>query len=513
MSFSSNVQWAGNEAEFRDALAAVVKEIRDQHRHQILQKLQGGRLNIQLAEADEPVVAWIEQWLGGSLSPRQLERLLPTAPLRSALQNHTMVTPDEPILVDGHVRAAEKRVGARVVSDVLGRLDVTEAQGRQHVDAARFAAEKMPMHVGFRTNERGDLLGPAVLPLAEVVHGSISGTTGSGKSFFARVLVEEACLHQGLSVLVLDPRNQFAGLLVPEDRPEILRQYEALGMQAKQARGFAFEYFAAANPGDLALIDPAALAKGRSIVSFKGLDDRRRCDLAADVLMGVFDAASGTESDRPRLLILIDEAQLLIRRRVDDDAKDAAARSELAIDRIAREGRKYGIVMILVSQSMKDFSHELANVRQMASTKIFLRNSDRELDYAADFVGDGRLLVNLPTGTALVHNAAWGLERVRVRLPLSKVCELPEAQLRALRDRPELRSAQEISSEARALLKVIRQSSVAGEPVNMSRVATLAAITSKRRLQQLVQELEEARVISTRTLAERGKPRVIEPVG
>ena len=45
----------------------------------------------------------------------------------------------------------------------------------------------------------------------------------------------------------------------------------------------------------------------------------------------------------------------------------------------------------------------------MTTTKIFLRNSDREIEYAADIIGDGRLLVQLPTGTALVHNANWGL--------------------------------------------------------------------------------------------------------
>src|SRR5438874_8559393 len=77
-----------------------------------------------------------------------------------------------------------------------------------------------------------------------------------------------------------------------------------------------------------------------------------------------------------------------------------------------------------------DFSYELASLRQMTTTKVFLRNSDREIEYAADIVGDGRLLVQLPTGTALVHNANWGVHRIRVRPPYSKVYELPESQIR-----------------------------------------------------------------------------------
>jgi hypothetical protein len=44
----------------------------------------------------------------------------------------------------------------------------------------------------------------------------------------------------------------------------------------------------------------------------------------------------------------------------------------------------------------------------------------------------------------------------------------------------------------------------------MSRVAELAGITSKRRLLELIGELERAGVIRTRQLVERGRPRVIE---
>ena len=41
----------------------------------------------------------------------------------------------------------------------------------------------------------------------------------------------------------------------------------------------------------------------------------------------------------------------------------------------------------------------------MTTTKIFLRNSDREIEYAADIIGDGRLLVQLPTGSNWIPSA------------------------------------------------------------------------------------------------------------
>jgi hypothetical protein len=66
---SSNVQCASDPPRFHDALRAVVKELSDMHRYQVTQKLGGGRLNIHVAEATEPILVWIEQWLGGALTP------------------------------------------------------------------------------------------------------------------------------------------------------------------------------------------------------------------------------------------------------------------------------------------------------------------------------------------------------------------------------------------------------------------------------------------------------------
>ena len=100
----------------------------------------------------------------------------------------------------------------------------------------------MPLRVGVRTDETGRNLGSIALPLTQVVHGYISGTTGSGKSFLARAIVEEASQYKPLNILILDPRNQFVGLLVPENRPQILGQYSEFGMDANRARGFAFDY-------------------------------------------------------------------------------------------------------------------------------------------------------------------------------------------------------------------------------------------------------------------------------
>ena len=423
-----------------------------------------------------------------------------------------IVTPDKPIITSDHVRHPEKHLAARVVSDMVLRLDKTEAAAqRVALSPESISAEAMPLALGHRVEESGKMLGPVAFPLTQMVHLFVSGTTGGGKSFVARVLIEEAAQQKQLSILVLDPRNQSVGLLVPEDRPRIIEQYKDFGMKPEDARGFAFNYFAPGLPYASPLAkDLSSLAHGRSIVSFKGLDDQQRCETAGRILEAVFAAASTQESEGPQLLVVVDEAHLFTRKRLDESAKEAAAQAERALDRIAREGRKFGVVLALVTQTMKDFGYDLASIRQMTTTKVFLRNSDREIEYAADIVGDGRLLVQLPTGTALVHNANWGLTRIRVRPPYSKVFELGEAEVRQLvgidKD-----PSKTVTTEAQRLHSVITEhGSSPNEPLNLSRAADLAGITSKRRFLELIGELEEAGMIRTKKLQERGRPRVIE---
>lgn len=224
------------------------------------------------------------------------------------------------------------------------------------------------------------MLGPATFPLSKFVHTYISGTSGSGKSYAARALIKEAAQHPSLAILVLDPRNQAAGLLRPEDRPSILKRYHDFEMQPGNAKGIPFDYFAPAMPWVTPLPkDLRQLARGRTIVSFKGADDASRCEAAAEILSAAFDAYSDRESEVPRLLLVLEEAQLFTRRRVDESAKAAAQKVERAIDRCARESRKFGGVLVLVSQGISDYGRELISIRQQTSLKIFMRNTDAAL--------------------------------------------------------------------------------------------------------------------------------------
>jgi hypothetical protein len=359
-SVSSEIQVASSAEELGDMLRSITKELGDLHRFQVTQKL-GGRLSIQVAEAEDPSLVWVEEWLGGALSPRQLARLGEmAADLRTACADHLAVSPGEDIRVEGHVREDKKLVSARVLSSLLRRVDTPApvAAGLQDVPSS-----SLPVCLG-RVVE-GDRVGESrcVLPLASLDNCYVSGATGGGKSYLGRVLVEEAAVHEELNILVLDPRNQAAGMLMPEDREEILARYADFGLRPGAARGFPFTYHAPAAGFNLPL-DLATLGRGRHIVSFKGLDDADRCLLFSQVLDAVFEAFAGEESESIRLLLVIEEAQRFTRKKVLEEARSAGSRAENALDRTVREGRKYGCCTVIISQTIRDFAYDTASVRQ-----------------------------------------------------------------------------------------------------------------------------------------------------
>ncbi len=420
-----------------------------------------------------------------------------------------MVTPNTDIRIDDAVKDDQKLLAARVISTFVSRLDQSDATA----NLKDLLKDAMPANVGLIvkkdrvTSDRFDL------PLTKCNHTYLSGTTGSGKSYLGRVIVEEAASYEDLNILVLDPANQSAGLLVPEDRESILSIYPDFGMKPESARGFDFNYYAPGpSIGKQMPRDLSILGKGRVIVSLKGLNDRDRCELFHNILDAIYNDYASEESSTLRLLIVVEEAQRFTKKRVSDDAKAAGEQAENALDRIVREGRKYGCYVNIQSQSIKDFARDSASIRQNTNTKIFLHNSDREVDYAADFIGNGRQIIQLKPSTAIIYNSIWGAVTVKVRPPLSKVWDFSVEATQRLLTSEETPLAV-LSSDAKQLLAIIRQHYVEKEcGLNISNAGQLLGVTSKRQLQQLVDELERKGFVKTRKLRERGSPRIIEPI-
>jgi len=153
--------------------------------------------------------------------------------------------------------------------------------------------------------------------------------------------------------------------------------------------------------------------------------------------------------------------------------------------------------VIILSQTIRDFAYDSASIRQNTNTKMFLHNSDREVEYAATFLGDGRALVRLAPGTAIVYNASWGAATIKVRPPLSKVWEFSAQATRGWAT-TEPSVTIRLSESAQELLDVVRKHyRTTGQGTNLAHAAQRVRITSKRRIQILVDKLERAGVART----------------
>ena len=428
--------------------------------------------------------------------------------LQDICNEHLMITINEDITADGNIRDNKKLLAAWVVSSFMSRLDKPEV-GTALRDISR---SQMPANIGLFMNNTRVTSKHCILPIAGFNHVYTSGITGSGKSCTSRVIIEEATQYEDLSILILDPRNQAAGLFVPEDRESFLSLYPEFGMDRDSAHGYRFNYYAPGqNFGQKLPDDLSQLAQGRSIVSFKWLDDKRRCERFTEILNSVFTLCSKEESPITRLLIVVEEAQCFTKKRVDDNAKNAAEKAELALDRMVRESRKYGCCVKNVSQTIKDFARDSASIRQNTNTKIFLHNSDREIDYAADFIGDGRQIVQLPPATAIIFNPAWGVIKVKIRPPYSKVWDFSAEDTAKIIQKPVL-SRSPLAGSSQRLWELIKEHyNKTGHGMNLSEAAIKFGVSSKRRIQSLVGELEHAGYIKTYKINKRGKPRIIEP--
>jgi len=508
---TSNIQAADNAAGVADAIHAVVKEIQDVHHYQIKQKLEGGKLRIYIEELSEPGIALLSRWVGAVLNPVQLAKCGPEfAELRRSVEEDLMVLPRQDILLGGSVQDEKKLVGARVVRNFLKKLEVVPPAP---ATAARSLASTVPVWIGNLCHGSRMSAEPWQLPLEWAGHMYLSGRTGSGKSFLARVIVEGCLTHNEVSVLILDPGNQWLSILQPEDRPEILDRYGRFGLEPANARAFPFVYYGPGlRAGHSLPSDLGSLARGLHLISFRGMGEQERCNLAADILQRVFEGSSRAEAGRRRTIIVIEEVRNFVRKRASETARGPAGRSQTEIDRISCEGRKYGLNLLLISQSIRDFSHEVATVRQNIATRIFMMNSDREVAYATDSLDDSKAITRLRPGQAFVCNPNWDPALIEVRPPLSKVWQPDDATVQQLvgSSGP---VAPALSTEAQAVLDLAcEEYRLTHLPVRLSDVASQSGVTSRRRLEAIVQELDQANLVRFTRLRQRGRPLVVVPV-
>ncbi len=256
------------------------------------------------------------------------------------------------------------------------------------------------------------------------IHTIVAGSSGSGKSVVAQVLVEEALL-KNVAVVVFDPNAQWTGFLRKLEDKKLLGLYRNFNMKKTDARAF---------NGNVHL-----LTEPREIVDFRKMFRQGEIDIyvtskleAKDVEIFVANTikqcfkANLPESKELKYLIVYDGIHSLLPK------YGGTGTVFTQIERATREFRKWGIGLVLISQVVSDFPPEvLANI----NTEVELRTRDEnDLNRIKEKYGEGILqsIVKAAQGTGIVQNSAYNKGKpyfVAFRPPMHSTTRISDDEL------------------------------------------------------------------------------------
>jgi TolA-binding protein len=188
----------------------------------------------------------------------------------------------------------------------------------------------------------------------------VFGRTGSGKSYTAGVLMEEIFEYDQPMVIV-DPHGEYASLKVkPDGEASDYRVVEYADLEFNSA---------ADRDLDLDSIDPLDLARPgqATVLNLRGVDTERQEDIVATLLDALFLAR---KRDRiPATKVFLEEAHLFAPQRKNEPRS--------VIENIAKEGRKFGFTLTLISQRPSEI---YANIRaQLQAFTIHKLTDDTDI--------------------------------------------------------------------------------------------------------------------------------------
>ncbi len=229
-------------------------------------------------------------------------------------------------------------------------------------------------------------------------HLYIVGGSGSGKTYLKRVILENvvSLQYNVLSISPDDGDTQTIGLNLPRPGNE-------------DGRGIAADQYYP-DHDDLPDVpdDLTELFTGVNALTLSGLplDEKR------DIVDRIFSELDELGKLSTPLFVFLEEAH-----------EFGEGQALEAIEKISRKGRKFGINLVLVTQSPTDFAYDGAKVREQLS-HVFLEG--RYHAYADNYLSKGAKRVKaLNRGEALFFD--WNYEEaiVDVREPLTRV-EIPD---------------------------------------------------------------------------------------
>jgi hypothetical protein len=248
-------------------------------------------------------------------------------------------------------------------------------------------------------------------------HALIAGATGSGKTVTGQVIVEEA-LKEGVNVVVLDPTAQWSGFLRKNDDQAMQQLYKDFNMSLDDRQAF---------DGNIRAVEPDKEEKEVSITgknvepeeeiditpylqndeegniivfSMHKLDNENMDAFVDSTIQQVFDANLG-ERDELNTLIVYDEAHRLLKK------FGGSGKGLKQLERGAREFRKWGVGMILLSQVVSDFPGE---VRANVGTTVQMRTQyEDDLQRAKNKFGMDTVksIAKAEVGSGMLNNSEY----------------------------------------------------------------------------------------------------------
>ena len=236
------------------------------------------------------------------------------------------------------------------------------------------------------------------------MHTLIAGSTGGGKTVAAQSIVEEALL-KNRSVIVFDPTAQWTGFLRKNTDKSMVKRYKYFGMKEKYAKAFNGSIKTIRDPYEVIDIKKYMDRPGEiTIFNISRLTPKEIDVVVASTIEQVF-RSEQEENKELKTLIVYDEVHRLLPK------FGGTGQGFIQLERGAREFRKWGIGLVLISQVLSDFVGEIkANI----GTEIQMGTRyEGDLERINVKYGEDTLksVVKEPIGTGMVVNAEFNAGR------------------------------------------------------------------------------------------------------
>lgn len=256
-------------------------------------------------------------------------------------------------------------------------------------------------------------------------HAIVAGSTGAGKSVTASVLIEEA-LEQDVPVVVFDPTAQWTGFVKECQDENVLEHYERFGLDpeedTKPYKGL-IKKFETEDVDDLdftRLMEPGEV----TVFTLNHLSTEEFDTVVRGIIDSLFEV-EWEESADLELLVVFDEVHRLLEEYGGEGGYKA-------LERGAREFRKWGIGLVMASQVTADFKQAVSGnilTEVQMQTKSMEDIKRAESKYGEQYA---KRISSVEVGTGMIQNPEYNEGQpwfVDFRPPYHNPHKIPDEEL------------------------------------------------------------------------------------